>query len=417
MGSSHSSAKSSKCDINTRSPIDLPDMEPECSPTTYPAFVTFKYSAASFRVNKPPDTVHTVLDLHRESDESYVLYNKTRYDLKHMYVRVPSEHSFGNVRYPMELQLRHHDDEGRILMVSFMIKVAECGSGHYHRKELLSQFLRDVSSESTLSLELPSIINKTHTGFYFYDGSYTNHHCHKATWIVFSRPIGLPIDVISEYVDKVHSGSTSRPRQNMRMEHSPVRYNPSIVQPEESDSGNYQKDIQDYTVYDVIDLLKSHSQDMGQMLVTPDTSTVERPTPERTNMTDVDESEIDNDIRSIIDSIEAYAVESVDPDPQPQREPEPEPEPGPEPEPKPQPQPELDKTDDQVASRIASQIARSRQEQGMLQTLPQKDRDSDHKNALDALIRQASETQGEESEAEKETAARLKLEELMAAAS
>ena len=211
MGSVQSA--DTKCDINSRSPIDLPDVEPECDKTTYPSFVTFKYTETSFRVTRPPNSSQTELDVF--SSESHVMYNRDRYDLVGMRIQVPSDHSFGRVRYPMELQMRHRNSAGDTLMVSFMIRISPEAdeSTHHDRKELLSQFLVDSSRESTVTLELYRIINKAHTGFYYYDGSSTGQReCSKATWIVFSRAIGLPLDVVQKYVSDIFPEDTPSPR-------------------------------------------------------------------------------------------------------------------------------------------------------------------------------------------------------------
>ena len=236
MGASESTQKQA-CMINTRSPIDLPDTEPECSATTYPAFVTFRYTDCTFAVQRPPDIAHTTLTADADTG-CHVLYSRDKYTLRRVTIQVPSAHSFGQARYPMELQLHHQDEAGGHLIASFMVKVADCDSGHYDRKELLTQLLRDAHSSGSVEANLQRMINKTHTGFYFYEGSYENHGCHKATRIVFSRPIGIPREVIEEYIESLFHGGHPPPKpaaQHQRMEHTRVRYNPQLVQEEEEE--------------------------------------------------------------------------------------------------------------------------------------------------------------------------------------
>ena len=172
----HQSKLSEPCTTNTRTPIDLPQELRLQEDTASSPFVTFRYGdrIRSLKIYRPPDTNFTTLRLNGDDDDDppCVKYHHKIYHLKSIHIKVPSEHSFGNIQYPMELQLNHVSKEGEHLGVAFMVKVADCrGTQHLERKEMLRQLLQDVQDESECEARLGSLISKTHTGFYFYEGS------------------------------------------------------------------------------------------------------------------------------------------------------------------------------------------------------------------------------------------------------
>ncbi len=240
MGATESKL-SEPCTTNTRTPIDLPQELRLQEDTASSPFVTFRYGdrIRSLKIYRPPDTNFTTLRLQGDDndDPPCVKYHHKIYHLKSIHIKVPSEHSFGNIQYPMELQLNHISKEGEHLGVAFMVKVADCrGTQHLERKDMLRQLLQDVQDESECEARLGSLISKTHTGFYFYEGStQRSRHCFQSRWIVFSRPIGMPQDAISDYVDSLLHGKVAPPvRQHRPMEHQPVTHSHKVAHENDS---------------------------------------------------------------------------------------------------------------------------------------------------------------------------------------
>lgn len=245
MGSSASQAtRSCKDDpLHPPSPINLPALsedqrraERPPEPTTDEAYIRFKYGGPAQQMLVNLSSNSSVIELvapETSSSGPYVLYQGQRYQLTHIQVCTPSEHSFDHMKFPLELQLYHRNKEtGENVVVAFVVRVCDGDSppAHPERKEMLERLLRDALEQKRVDVELGAIINKTHTGFYFYQGSIIGNSCETAKWIVFNRPIGLPEDVVRAYVQHVARSTEehSRPEPAMRMEQQHVVYVPGI---------------------------------------------------------------------------------------------------------------------------------------------------------------------------------------------
>lgn len=133
---------------------------------------------------------------------SSLLWNGETYRLTSIAFHTPSEHTIGDVFYPVEIQLLHRSAQGKQLIVAVFAKPGEENAAMH---SLLSPLPEKGGAGGESALD-PSSLLPTGRGYYAYTGSLTTPPCTEdVAWILFKQPVA-----ISEAQLGVIAGRTGR---------------------------------------------------------------------------------------------------------------------------------------------------------------------------------------------------------------
>ena len=136
--------------------------------------------------------------LHFEKD-STIVFDDDLYLLEQFHFHVPSEHTIGQKRYPMELHLVHHNERHEAAVVAVFIKEGKHNSFFQtfldHAPEKVGEFIDDQSH-----LINPVNLLPKNRAYYRYFGSYTTPPCHEGViWAVMHDTIDVSAEQIQRF--------------------------------------------------------------------------------------------------------------------------------------------------------------------------------------------------------------------------
>ena len=144
---------------------------------------------------------------------SYIKLGKDRYELMDFHFHTPSEHQKEGFHYPMEVQLKHRNGDGDIVMMSILFQE---GEENETLGMLIPRLPTDIGKQhlhNSLGVN-PAGFIPADAEFYKYSGSLTTPPCTEGVyWMVFKQPVHASAQQIQRLSDLM--GDNSRPLQSM----------------------------------------------------------------------------------------------------------------------------------------------------------------------------------------------------------
>ncbi len=141
---------------------------------------------------------HTV-QANAKTDHNSIAVEGTEYKLAQMHFHTPSEHQLNGKNYDMELHLVHKAENGKTAVLGVLIKEGK-------ENEKLAPIWSVLPKEETEQeiavkepVDLPALLPKNQTSFY-YEGSLTTPPCTEGVeWIVLQQPIEMSKEQIGAF--------------------------------------------------------------------------------------------------------------------------------------------------------------------------------------------------------------------------
>ncbi|XP_077235759.1 alpha carbonic anhydrase 1, chloroplastic-like [Tasmannia lanceolata] len=177
----------SQCDGKNQSPINIEKKNIVRSSKS--EYLTRNYKPA----NATLINVGYKIELRLEGDAGSLLVDGKNYSLKHMHWHSPSEHTIDGNRYPAELHVVHHSEDGDAAVVSILFQFGDPDPFLDQIKDHLDQLAKetcDADEEAQIPLGVlrTKQIRRTTKKYFRYHGSLTLPPCtQNVTWIILGK--------------------------------------------------------------------------------------------------------------------------------------------------------------------------------------------------------------------------------------
>lgn len=168
-----------KCGTGTQqSPISVSFTQPTKKPAP-----DFHYAKTKARVMFDRHAIRAEME-----GNSSLLADGETYHLKSIELHTPGEHTFGDVFYPLEIQLQHQNASGKMLIVAIF---ARPGQENATMQTLLAS-VPDTAGKMLKTAFDPSSLLPAARSYYAYTGSLTTPPCTEGVaWILLKHSITL----------------------------------------------------------------------------------------------------------------------------------------------------------------------------------------------------------------------------------
>ena len=189
-------------DGRSQSPIDLIPLRVSRLPP-----LSFHYRTNSLTIRNDGLTIRV-----EYTPGSFLRIGSSRYQLKELAFRTPSEHTLEGRHADMEIQLMHLDSAGNYAILAIPVTA---GARHNAMLERIWEYLPTSRGIGRFYREVgvnPIFFLPTDRGYYRYTGSLTDPPCSEnVTWFVMQKPVELP----KHLIDRLRRlmGENSRPVQ------------------------------------------------------------------------------------------------------------------------------------------------------------------------------------------------------------
>ncbi len=193
-------ANSKQCTTGQyQSPIDITRAIVPLESVSRSYNLRYHYQPQSFSVE---DNGHSIVFTATNPTKSAISVQGKIYYLLNMQYRAISEHAIMGVHLPLELQLTHVAEDGKVVVVSVMVNT---GAGNRQIQRLVDS-LPSVSEVNTLTnFNAGKLI--PNYGFYVYDGSITVPPCtENVKWLVATKALTADVEQIYRFESK-YSGN------------------------------------------------------------------------------------------------------------------------------------------------------------------------------------------------------------------
>jgi carbonic anhydrase len=168
------------------------------------------YQKTPFKVENNGHTIELI----PETDENHIILDGEKYRLSQFHFHAPSEHTINGGQFPMEIHLVHHNAQGNIAVIGFVVTE---GTENGTLKEAFDTLPRKPAhgeaGEPETEIDLSGLF-AGENGAYRYDGSLTTPPCTEGVkWIVFAVPVEMSAAQIGAFKE-IYSGN-ARPVQKL----------------------------------------------------------------------------------------------------------------------------------------------------------------------------------------------------------
>ena len=113
------------------------------------------------------------------------------FELKHLSFHVPSEHTYNNKNFPMEIQFAHQSKDGQLAYVALMVTI---GKSSRTLRKLQQQLPMNVGESKQLAANALRNLEKKKKviNYYRYSGSLTSPPCNEGVrWFIMNQPLKI----------------------------------------------------------------------------------------------------------------------------------------------------------------------------------------------------------------------------------